>query len=93
MAKHNPFSSFNGWKSRKLWFSVFAIGVLYLGTRGAIESLAFGAIYSTFSGAVVAIAGLFLAGNAASKFIGLKAAAPAPKAKSETPPTEPPNQE
>jgi len=70
------------WLSRKLWFSVFAIGMLYQGLVVAISNPAFFAIYSTFVGGVVGIAGLFLAGNVIAGKIGAVAAV---AAKSETP--------
>lgn len=54
------------WVSRKLWFSVFAIGVLYLGMSVAMESAVFISIYGSFVGGVVGVAGLFLGSNVLS---------------------------
>jgi hypothetical protein len=51
------------WASRKLWFSVFAVFMLWLGLHAAVDSTAFAAVYGTFAGSVVAICGLFLTGN------------------------------
>ncbi len=72
------------WLSRKLWFSVFAIGMLYAGLRGAIELPAFAAIYSTFVGGVVGIAGLFLAGNVIAGKLGGSAVVAAAKPENST---------
>lgn len=51
------------WLSRKLWFSAFAVFMLYLGMKIAVDSPAFATIYSSFVGGVVTISGMFLAGN------------------------------
>ena len=61
-----------GWKSRKLWFSVFAIGMIYAGAKTAIESKAFESVYSTMVGGIVGIAGMFLVGNVSTKWVAAK---------------------
>lgn len=81
--RHTPRVPKHEWLSRKLWFSVFAIGMLYAGLRIATDSLAFSALYSTFVGGVVGIAGLFLAGNVIAGKLGV-AAAPAAKPENST---------
>lgn len=72
------------WLSRKLWFSVFAVVMLYQGMVIAIANPAFFTIYSTFVGGVVGIAGLFLAGNVIAGKLGVAAV---PAAKPENSPT------
>lgn len=62
----------NGWRSRKLWFSVFAICMIYKGAALALTSKAFEPIYSTMVGGMVGIAGMFLVGNVSSKWVGAK---------------------
>lgn len=69
-----PSSSNHNWRSRKLWFSVFAIGVLYLGARDAAVSDGFRAVYEAFVGGVVTVTGLLLAGNVTAKWLGPKSA-------------------
>lgn len=71
------------WLSRKLWFSVFSVVMLYQGMVIAIANPAFFTIYSTFVGGVVGIAGLFLAGNVIAGKLGV-AAAPAAKPENST---------
>jgi hypothetical protein len=63
----------SGWKSRKLWFSIFAIGILYRGAVVAMDEASFRAVYESFVGGVVGIAGLFLVGNIGAKFVSTKA--------------------
>ena len=65
-------SSKHNWKSRKLWFSVFAILMLLLGLVMSLDNPAFATVYATYAGSVVSVAGLFLAGNAAAKWINNK---------------------
>lgn len=72
-------SNAHNWRSRKLWFSGFAIGVLYLGARDAADSDGFRAVYEAFVGGVVTVTGLLLAGNVTAKWLGPKSA---PEAKS-----------
>ncbi len=62
-----------GWRSRKLWFSVFAIFIVYLGLRLAAGNDTFKPLYETFVGGVVGISALFLAGNLGGKFVSTKA--------------------
>lgn len=70
-----------GWKSRKLWFSLFAIGVLYMGARIANGDTAFRAVYESFVGGVVAISGMFLIGNVGAKWVSTKAPTTTPTPK------------
>jgi hypothetical protein len=62
-----------GWKSRKLWFSVFAVLILLAGwvLAGHFHSLQ--ALYDTFVGGVVGVSGLYLTGSVATKWVGTKA--------------------
>lgn len=83
--KPAPKEKSSPWKSRKLWFSVFAIGTMYHAAIKATTETSFRTIYETFTGGVVAIAGLFLAGNITSKWV----ANLAPGAKSRRPPPVP----
>lgn len=79
-----------GWKSRKLWFSVFTVTMLYLGAKTGVPD----ALYTEFAGAIVAITMAFVGGNVANRWVltrhlskpKKKAAAPAEK------PVEPPAQ-
>jgi hypothetical protein len=57
----------NGYKSRKLWFAVFAIGSLLLGGL-----LLPAALYGDFVGGVVGIASAFMVGNVATKWASTK---------------------
>lgn len=77
------------WRSRKLWFSAFAVGVLYLGARNAADSDGFRAVYEAFVGGVVTITGLLLAGNVTAKWLGPKSA-PETKSKKSAAPEESP---
>lgn len=74
------------WLSRKLWFSIFAIGMLYAGMRLSVDSAFFASVYGTFSGSVVAICGLFLTGNVIAQKFGTVPAA-STSAKTESQPT------
>lgn len=62
------------WKSRKIWFSVFAVLALLLGVYISEDSVAMATIYSTYAGSVVTITGLLIAGNVTSKWAFLKKA-------------------
>ena len=72
------------WLSRKLWFSVFVVVMLYQGMVIAIANPAFFTIYSTFVGGVVGIAGLFLAGNVIAGKLGVPAASATAKPENST---------
>lgn len=83
----NFFKRKHEWLSRKLWFSIFAIVMLYVGLRESIDSAFFAAAYGTFAGSVVAVCGLFLTGNViAQKFGGVSPAKPENPATSEETP-------
>lgn len=73
------------WLSRKLWFSVFAVLMLFLGLHAAIDSTAFAAVYSAFVGGVVSISGLFLAGNVIAGKLSPAASAKTEPTSEETP--------
>lgn len=77
-------SSNHNWRSRKLWFSAFAIGMLYLGARDAADSDGFRAVYEAFVGGVVTVTGLLLAGNVTAKWLGPKSAPDATAKKTAT---------
>lgn len=57
-----------GTKSRKLWFSVFTVMVLLFGMWYASRHESVAPLYGELVGGIVAIAGLYLAGNIAGKF-------------------------
>lgn len=73
-----------GWKSRKLWFSVFAIAVMYLGMRVAAADALLRPLYETFVGGVMGVSGMFLIGNVGAKWVSGKtvqaSTSPSPKA-------------
>jgi hypothetical protein len=64
----------SGWKSRKLWFSVFCVLVIAAVAIVAIrtESPTVHLVFEVTVGGVVAIAGLFLAGNVTGKWVSVK---------------------
>lgn len=65
----------NGWKSRKLAFCTFAVFAM-LGFALLTAPLpALTPLFDTFVGGVVAVAGLFLTGSVATKWVGTKAPA------------------
>lgn len=61
-----------GIKSRKLWFSVFAMFLViftaFMATKGVIHK----SLYSEVSDALVALAAIYLGGNVAGKFFASK---------------------
>lgn len=65
-----------GWKSRKLWFSVFAVASLYFGMKVASTEATLRPLYESFVGGVVAISGMFLIGNVGAKWVSGKTATP-----------------
>lgn len=62
-----------GIKSRKLWFSIFAIAVIFVGAILAAHWAAMISVYSTMVGGVLGVVGAYLTGNVAQKWIGVKA--------------------
>jgi divalent metal cation (Fe/Co/Zn/Cd) transporter len=62
----------NGYKSRKLWFSAFAIVAIFGGWIGAGLMPSLVPMFATFVGGVLGVAGLFLTGNVATKLVGTK---------------------
>lgn len=72
----------NGWKSRKLWFGAFAIVMLFWAGDRAGLALS----YTQFAESVVAITGIVLIGNVATKYVasrtttGQTPTTPSPKA-------------
>jgi hypothetical protein len=62
----------SGYKSRKMWFAVFAIGVLFVGMVFVINHGAAIGLYDAFVGGVVGVAGLFIAGNVGAKLAATK---------------------
>ncbi len=61
-----------GIKSRKLWFSIFAmllvIATAFMSTKGIIHK----SLYPEVSDALVALAAIYLGGNVAGKFFASK---------------------
>lgn len=62
-----------GIKSRKLWFSVFSITIIFVGGVLAAHWAAVAAIYSTMVGGILGVVGAYLTGNIAQKWVGTKA--------------------
>jgi hypothetical protein len=79
-----------GAKSRKLWFSAFAVGVLFAGMMYAANHATTGSLYGDFVGGVVGVAGMYLVGNVGAKWVAGSAAAKlAAPATEETPAKKP----
>lgn len=64
----------NGWKSKKLWFSVGCITAMFGGAILTGLWAPFGPAYSTLVGGIEVIAGLFLTGHVATAWVGSKVA-------------------
>jgi len=64
-----------GWKSRKLWFAVFAVGALFLGAGLGAKYASFAPMYETLAGSIVAVCALLFTGTVANKYVASKAAA------------------
>lgn len=64
----------SGWKSRKLWFSVFCVLMIAVCAIAAmhVESPTVHLIFEVSVGGIVAVAGLFLTGNVAGKWVGIR---------------------
>lgn len=62
-----------GAKSRKLWFSIFAITVIFVGALLAAKWGSIAPLYSTMVGGVLGVVGAYLTGNVAQKLVGVKA--------------------
>ncbi len=63
-----------GMKSRKLWFAIFAITVIVgAAVVGPMIWAGFVSVYDAMVGGIVAIAGMYLTGNVAQKWVGVKA--------------------
>jgi putative Mn2+ efflux pump MntP len=63
----------NGWKSRKLAFSLFSVLTIFCGALIGARWQSFQPMYETLVGGVVAVAGLYLGGTIATKWVGIKA--------------------
>lgn len=80
----------NGFKSRKFWFSVFITVVMLFAWLVAGVKPALAPLYDTLVGGLVALAGLYLTGSIATKWVGSKApASPARAPDLEEPPPAP----
>lgn len=62
-----------GYKSRKLWFAVYATGLLFLGAHCGSQTPAFGALYGELVGGIVGITVALFTGNVAAKLVASKA--------------------
>lgn len=62
-----------GIKSRKLWYSVFSVVAMCVMAVVCVHFPALTALYGELVGGIVTVAGLYLAGNAATKLVGTKA--------------------
>jgi hypothetical protein len=58
-----------GAKSRKLWFSVYAITVMVASALIGARLPAFAPMYDTLVGGIVAVTAAFLTGNVAAKWV------------------------
>lgn len=65
-------SNGNGWKSRKLWFSVFAIGMICASGLMTIVLRFPENIFNTMVGGIITISGMFLVGNVSTKWVATK---------------------
>lgn len=59
--------------SKKLWFSIGAIAVLYVFARVASDRPTMAPLYDTFAGSVLGVCALYLAGNVTNKLVLSKA--------------------
>lgn len=75
MSTHHKHSKWNdnGFKSRKFWFAMFAVGVLFLGMAFVTHYGVTEGIYRIFSGSVEVISGMYLVGNLTAKWVSTKA--------------------
>lgn len=76
----NPIVADNGFKSRKLWFSVFSTAVIAAGGWAGAKWPQFAPLYDTMVGGIVGIAGIYLTGSVATKLVGAGVAKAAAKA-------------
>jgi hypothetical protein len=68
--KHKkPDLSDGGNKSRKLWFSVYSIGVMTVAALVGSRLPTFAPMYDTLVGGIVAVTAAFLTGNVAAKWV------------------------
>lgn len=58
-----------GYRSRKLWFTVFAMGLAFAGFCLTAGWPAFAPSYSTFVGAIVGLSTVYLTSNVATKAV------------------------
>lgn len=58
-----------GNKSRKLWFSIYAIAVMVVAALAGARMPAFAPMYDTLVGGIVAVTAAFLTGNVAAKWV------------------------
>jgi uncharacterized membrane protein YeaQ/YmgE (transglycosylase-associated protein family) len=75
-----------GVKSRKLWFSIFSIVIIFVGGVLAGHWAGIQSVYGTMVTGILGVVGAYLTGNVAQKLVGVKAmGVAAPEAK----PTKP----
>jgi hypothetical protein len=86
--KHNLWRD-GGNKSRKLWFSVFAIGIMFAALVYATSRSVGEALYNSFVDGVVGIAGLYIVGNIGAKWTASKSQGTAPVGTPQTTPQAP----
>ena len=71
-----------GWKSRKMWFSLYCISLMsYMATKD-IDSIKFDALVT----GIIGVSGLFLAGNVGTKWVASKSPASSTATKTEASP-------
>lgn len=60
------------WKSRKVWFGVFAVLALLVGLKLTADSVIVAGNYPSFVGGVTGVTGLVIAGNVGAKLVTKK---------------------
>jgi len=62
----------NGFKSRKFWFAVLAVAVLFAGMAFVTHYDVSEGMFRVFTSTLEIISGLYLAGNLTSKWVSIK---------------------
>jgi hypothetical protein len=68
----NPIVRDNGYRSRKLWFAVAAVAVLFIAWMQTATHPTLIPTFDTFVGGLVAIVVALLTGSVATKWVGSK---------------------
>ena len=73
----------DGISSKKLWFSVGSVATLFAFPIIASHIPTMAPMYDAYVGGVIALAGLYLTGNIANKYVAVKALGPAKEVSAE----------